>query len=83
MLDGILDKLGVGLDAEKLHHAILVEFNRARADVEDRRDFLHRFAFRQQLQDFPFPCAQLRKPASPGSGFNAWASIPLAISGDT
>ena len=83
MLDGVLDELRVGLDAKQLHHAILVEFDGPRADVEDRRDFLHRFAFRQQLQHLPLPRAQLAQPGSPGSRFKAWVSIPLAMSGET
>ena len=37
MLDRVLHELCVGLDAEKLHHSIFVEFNRPWTDVATRR----------------------------------------------
>src|SRR5262249_986402 len=47
LLDGELDQLGAGLDAELFHHAVLVERDGPRSDLEDGRDFLHRSSFRK------------------------------------
>ena len=52
MLDGILQQLRVGFQTESLHHFILVKSYRPGLEVEDIRDFFHRFTLCQQLQDF-------------------------------
>jgi signal transduction histidine kinase len=56
--DRVLHELGVRLHPESIHQPIFVKFHGARADVEHRRHFLHRFALGQQPQHLPFACAE-------------------------
>src|SRR5215208_3433890 len=57
-LDGLLNELRVGLDAKELHDAVLVELDRSRTDVEQRRNLLHGFPLREELEYFPLPRTQ-------------------------
>ena len=50
MLEGILHQLGARLQAELLHDRVFVKGHGARGHVEEVRDFLHRAAFREELQ---------------------------------
>jgi len=81
MPDGVLHELSVGADAEQLHHPVLVEFDRPRADLETAAT---------SFMDLPSAssCSTSRSrglssleslPWEP----DAWSSIPPAISGDT
>src|SRR5690349_22478883 len=51
----ILDQFSAASDIQMLHHCVLVEGNRARRHVKNKRDFLHRVAFSEKLQDFLLP----------------------------
>ena len=55
MLESILDQLGARLHAELLHDRVFVKGHGARAYREEVRNFLHRSAFREQLQHFALP----------------------------
>src|SRR5262245_22616988 len=59
LLDGVLDQLGAGRDPESLHHAVLVEGDGPRGDVQDAGDLLHRAPLGQQLQHLALAWAQL------------------------
>src|SRR6516164_11020850 len=59
LLDGELDEPRRGLDAELLHHAVFVERDGSRRDLEDVRDLLHRPALGEQLQHLALTRAQL------------------------
>ena len=52
MLEGILHQLSGRLHAELLHDRVPVKSHGARAYLEEVRDFLHRAAFREELQHF-------------------------------
>ena len=67
MLEGILHQLGARLHAEVLHDRVFVKGYGARGHMEEVRDFLHRAAFREELQHFALArgkllCARLRGP---------------------
>src|SRR5258706_8842856 len=47
LLYGELHQLGAGLQAQLLHHPVLMEGNRPRGYVEDGTNLLHRSPFRQ------------------------------------
>lgn len=55
MGNGVLEQLRVGLDAQGFHHSVLLEGDRSRFDIQATCYFLHRHAFREQLQDFILP----------------------------
>ena len=59
VLDGELNQLGGGSNFELLHDSVLVERHRARGDVENVPDFLHRVPFGDELHDFPLARRQL------------------------
>src|SRR6185436_9266725 len=66
MLDGILNELGRGFDFQLFHHSIFVKGDGPRRQIQNRRDFLHRSPFRQQLQHFALPRRELlRRSAFP------------------
>jgi len=48
--DGILEEVGIGLDAQRRHDAVLVEGNGAGLNLEDTSHLLHRKALCEQLQ---------------------------------
>jgi hypothetical protein len=50
MLEGILHQLGARLQAELFHDRLFVKGHGARGHTQKVRDFLHRAAFRQELQ---------------------------------
>ena len=52
-----LHEFGRCFDAELFHHAILMKRNRARLDLKNASNLLHRVAFRQELKHFPLPWA--------------------------
>ena len=51
MLDGEMDQLGVRMQAQRLHHLILVELDRPRRDREPGGDHLGWMPLGQELQD--------------------------------
>src|SRR5271166_6622414 len=59
MLEGILHQLGAGLQAEVFHNRVFVEGHGARGQMEEVRDFLHRAAFREELQHFALTLGEL------------------------
>src|SRR5207245_1923752 len=61
LLDGELDQLGAGFDAEIFHHAVFVERDGPCGDLEDAGDLLHRSSLGQQLQHLPLAQAQLAR----------------------
>jgi hypothetical protein len=67
VLESILHQLGVRLHAEVLHNRIFVKGDRARAYLEEVRNFLHRAAFRQQLQHFALAGGELFRGTLRGS----------------
>jgi two-component system KDP operon response regulator KdpE len=62
VFDRVLNQLGAGLQPKKLHGAVFVEFDGSRADVENRRHLLHRFALRKELKDLTLARAQVAQP---------------------
>ena len=52
-------QLGARLHAEVLHDRVFVKGHGSRAYLEEVRDFLHRVAFREELQHFALPCGKL------------------------
>src|SRR5215472_12273192 len=55
VLDGEVDQLGVVLDAERLHQALLVVLDGARGQAERRADLLRRLALGEEPQDLALP----------------------------
>src|SRR5437762_3174844 len=49
-LEGILDQFGARLQAEVFHDRVFVKGHGACGQMEEVRDFLHRTAFREELQ---------------------------------
>ena len=64
MLEGLLHQLGARLHAEVLHDRIFVKGDRARAYLEDVRNFLHRAAFREEQQHFALAGGKLLRAGS-------------------
>src|SRR5262245_19031787 len=52
------NEFGCGLDIELLHHSVLVKGDRARCQVQQGGDLLHRVALGEQLQDLALPWRQ-------------------------
>ena len=63
MFDRELNQLRGGLEVELVHDAVLVEGDRARRDVQDARDLLHRVPFGEQLNHFTLPRGEVRGSA--------------------
>ena len=60
----VLNQGCVGVHAQRFHDLVLVERDGSLLDIEYVSDFLHRFAFGQQLQDLGLAGGQL--PFRPG-----------------
>ena len=57
MLDGVFEKLRVGLDSQCLHHPVLLEGDCSRFDIQDTRPLsFHRHAFGQLAEAPRFAC---------------------------
>ena len=79
MLESILHQLGARLHAEVLHDRVFVKGHGARAYLEKVRDFLHRAAFREELQYFALARGQLLRgrlcgPAEENAEWNAFSN---------
>lgn len=55
MLDGVLNQFRIGFQTEGLHDSIFVKGDSTRFHIQDICNFLHRLAFRKQLQDLALP----------------------------
>ena len=52
--DGVVDEFGYGMETQFEHDVGAMGFGSIHADVEERSDFLVRFAFGEELKDFSF-----------------------------
>jgi hypothetical protein len=59
MLEGILHQLGARLQAEVFHDRVFVKGHGACAHMKEVRNFLHRAAFREELQHFALALGEL------------------------
>ena len=83
MLEGILHQLSARLHAEVLHDCVFVKGHGARAYLEEVRDFLHRAAFREELQHFALAHGKLFGVRLRGPARKTPRGTPLVTSGVT
>ncbi len=55
MLDGVLNQFRIGFQTEGFHDPVFVKGDSTRFHIQNSCHFLHRLAFRKQLQNLALP----------------------------
>ena len=81
MFEGILHQLGARLHAELFHDRVFVKGHGTRADMNEVGDFLHRVAFREELEHFTLAHGELLLPDLTARRRKTPRGTPLVTSG--